>query len=289
MSSPMFGEVIFRCGDGHELREAPVCPVEGHWERFTVKEQDFFKQEDVVPCVKRRDYLPCDTIRILFAYPSRKALKNQPLRAALEKALISLNKKVEISELFYITSDTNQPYGDLGMKCSWSRIVRGIVNHSHTFHDYHAVFFLSLESSIDESNQPYDRPNLIIYEYFSGWNVCGAGCGPGVQKELLEFAKLADLEKGIEGYTTYGSILEGLFGEFGVEAPDWHAAVCRREERLKNRKGFIELLCRQVTEELDLSDAFRFTRPSVTFMMGVFLRRAKNKMGSYLKMLLNLN
>lgn len=195
----MFGGVIFWCDDGHELREAPVRPVEGHWEKFTLREQDFFHQEDVVPSIKRRDYLPLDTIRILFAYPSTKVLKNQSLRAALEKALTSLNKNVEIPELDYTTSDTNQPYGGQGMKCSWSRIVHGIANRSHTFHDYHAVFFLFVESSIDGSSQPYDRPNLILYEYFSGWNVCGAGCGPAVQKELLEFAKLADLEKGIEG------------------------------------------------------------------------------------------
>ncbi len=285
----MFGEVIFRCDDGHELREAPVRPVEGHWERFTLGEQNFFNQENVVPSIKRRDYLPHDTIRILFAYPSTKALKNQPLRAALEKALASLNKEVEISEFTYIAQGPNQPYGGQGMKCSWSRIVHGIASHSHTFHDYHAVFFIYVESSIDESSEPYDRPNLIIYEYFSGWNACGAGCGPAVQEELLELAKLADLEEGIEGYTTYGSILEGLFGEFGVKAPDWHAAVCQRERRLKNRKDFINLLCGQVTRELDLSDAFRFTRPSMPFMMKVVLRRGKKKMSSCLKVLLNLD
>ncbi|KAL2812229.1 hypothetical protein BDW59DRAFT_177021 [Aspergillus cavernicola] len=233
--------IIFQCDDGRELREAAVCPAEGHWERFNVREQNFFNLEEIVPRVKRRDYLPCDTIRILFAHPSRKELKNQPLHASLKKTLTSLNKKVKISGL-----------------------------------PYDPVFFLSLESSIDEiveSNQPYDRPNLIFYEYFSGWYS----------------AKMADLVKGIEGYTSCGSILEGLFGNFGVEAPYWHAVVCCREERLKNRKGFVELLCGQMTQGLDLSDAFRFMRPSLPFMMIVSLRRAREKIGSYLKMALNLN
>lgn len=74
-----------------------------------------------------------------------------------------------------------------------------------------------------------------------------------------------------------------------MEAPDWHAVVRHRERRLKNRKEFIDLLCGQVTRELDLSDAFRFTCPSVPFMMKVVLRRGKKKMGSYLKVLLNLD
>lgn len=114
----MFGEVIFCCDDRHELREAPVRPSEGYWERFILREQDFFNQESVTPLIKQRDYLLYNIIHILFTYLSEKALKNQLLRAVFKKALTSINKKVEISHVTYIISGINQPYGGQGMEDS---------------------------------------------------------------------------------------------------------------------------------------------------------------------------
>lgn len=92
------------------------------------------------------------------------------------------------------------------------------VEEPHSKYDlknYHAVFILSIESDIEEhSVVPYERPNMMIYECFSGQFLAGVGCGPGVQKDLLAIAKDLRVE--------YGRVLAE---KFGVDAGNWHHRV----------------------------------------------------------------
>jgi hypothetical protein len=185
--------------------------------------------------------------KILAVYTSEKAIKvsclHNLLKGIIDFQCPGLDYKIDGYPLKTSASEDKvgkQPFWPNGQLGNLYRIeeARGIVleDPKVELKDYFAVFILSIESDIDDKRGvpgavPYDQPNMMIYECFSGHYVSGVGRGPGVQEDILAIVKgdgfLDEDGPKLAGKVEYGKYLADLFStkDDKIDSGDWHCKV----------------------------------------------------------------
>ncbi|PLB51188.1 hypothetical protein P170DRAFT_425447 [Aspergillus steynii IBT 23096] len=249
----MASRVLNTSQDGFNLLQAEIVPEEAS--RFPIRASEIFHSTSH-RCV-RPQYDPFDGLRVLVCFPSKKPLKNAPMLHWLQDLLretLGSSKKITYDQFCYNVTDTGvgeQPFHSYrrhgGKVGAVQRIKKGLPEIQDMISDYHAVFFMSVESDIDTRDSPFfDKANIILFEYHSRYTAGVMSRGPSVQPELLE---LASAEK------TYGKVLAE---KFGIPPDDWHAIVCKDQKRLNSRTAFISDALNLLISRNQMENVFAF-------------------------------